>query len=128
MKFLLDTHIVIWLAREPQKLSSKVVQILENKNNDVYFSTINLWEIAIKTSLQRDDFYFDVVKLRAELLAHDFKELVISGNYAPYIAQLPFHHKDPFDRMLIAQAMANNLCLITQDNKIRQYQGVNLLH
>lgn len=101
MKYLLDTHIVIWLAREPEKLSPKIRQVIEDKNNDVYFSTVNLWEIAIKSSLQKADFYFDVGRLKAQLQNHDFQELVITSEYLPYIANLPFHHKDPFDRMLI---------------------------
>lgn len=127
MNYLLDTHIVIWLAREPQKLSPKIIEILENQSNQIYFSSINLWEIALKSGLKRSDFKFDVIKLHQLLLENGFLELPVTSKYAKTIELLPEIHKDPFDRMLIAQAMIENYCLITDDDKIALYDNVELL-
>lgn len=127
MKYLLDTHIVIWLAREPNKLSKTVADILENTENTIYFSTVNLWEIALKTNLKKDGFKFDTVKLYQRLLENGFLELGIDHKYTKILEDLPIIHKDPFDRMLIAQSMIDDLCLITNDDKIVQYQGVRFL-
>lgn len=127
MNYLLDTHIVIWLAREPQKLSSHVIDVLENQANTLYFSSINLWKIALKSGLNKPNFKFDVIRLEQQLLAHGFVELPVTSKYAKLIEQLPLIHKDPFDRMLIAQAMTENYCLITDDDKIAQYPQVALL-
>lgn len=127
MNYLLDTHIVLWLAREPNKLSKQIIEILENLDNQIYFSSINLWEIALKNSLGKSGFQYDVVKLKILLLENGFLELPVTSNHAPAIATLPFIHKDPFDRMLIAQAMTENICLITDDDKILQYPNLTLL-
>lgn len=127
MKYLLDTHIVIWLAREPNKLSKTIIEILENPENIVYFSTVNLWEIAIKINLKKDGFLFDTAKLYQQLLANGFLELAINHKYIKTLENLPIIHRDPFDRMLIAQSMVDELCLITNDDKIIQYQGLNYL-
>ncbi|MDI4481798.1 type II toxin-antitoxin system VapC family toxin [Moraxella lacunata] len=127
MNYLLDTHIVIWLAKEPHKLSNKVKNILENTENIIYFSTVNLWEIALKTNLKKDGFKFDTVKLYQRLLENGFLELGIDHKYTKILENLPIIHKDPFDRMLITQSMIDNLCLITNDDKIIQYQGLKFL-
>ncbi|OPH35606.1 PIN domain [Moraxella lacunata] len=127
MNYLLDTHIVIWLAKEPHKLSDKVKNILENTENTIYFSTVNLWEIALKTNLNKDGFKFDTIKLYQRLLENGFIELDINHKYTKILENLPIIHKDPFDRMLIAQSMIDNLCLITNDDKIIQYQGLKFL-
>lgn len=127
MKYLLDTHIVIWLAREPNKLSKTVAEILENPENTVYFSTVNLWEIAIKTNLKKDNFSFDTAKLYRQLLANGFLELPINHKYTKIVENLPIIHKDPFDGMLIAQSMVDDLCLITNDDKIIQYSSLKHL-
>ncbi|MBE9577632.1 MULTISPECIES: type II toxin-antitoxin system VapC family toxin [Moraxella] len=127
MNYLLDTHIVIWLAKEPHKLSNKVKNILENTENIIYFSTVNLWEIALKTNLKKDGFKFDTVKLYQRLLENGFLELGIDHKYTKILENLPIIHKDPFDRMLIAQSMIDDLCLITNDDKIIQYQGLKFL-
>lgn len=127
MNYLLDTHIVIWLAKEPHKLSNKVKNILENTENIIYFSTVNLWEIALKTNLKKDGFKFDTVKLYQRLLENGFLELGIDHKYTKILENLSIIHKDPFDRMLIAQSMIDDLCLITNDDKIIQYQGLKFL-
>lgn len=92
-----------------------------------YFSTVNLWEIAIKVNLKKDNFSFDTTKLYRQLLANCFLELPINHKYTKTLENLPIIHKDPFDRMLIAQSMVDDLCLITNDDKIIQYQDLKYL-
>ncbi len=127
MKYLLDTHIVIWLADEEEKLSKEVVDILTNCDNDIYFSPVNLWEMAIKKRQSHQEFQIDIDNLHSLLLRNDFQELLIKSDHAKQVENLPVYHKDPFDRMLIAQAMCEDMILITQDSKILQYNSVKIL-
>ncbi len=127
MRYLLDTYIIIWLADEQEKLSEKVLDILMDYNNEIYFSPVNLWEMAIKKRQSHQDFQIDVDKLHKLLLKNDFKELLINSEHAKQVEKLAVYHKDPFGRLLIAQAICTDMVLITQDSKILQYQEVKTL-
>lgn len=127
MEALLDTHIVIWTAYEPSKLSSKAVEILSDPGNRLYFSTATIWEIVIKRSLGRQaDYQVDVERLRLMLLRNGYRELKINSLHALAIASLPNIHGDPFDRLLIAQAAVERLVFLTRDEDVLKYPGAIL--
>ncbi len=123
MKYLLDTHVLLWAASTPEKLGQSVRQQLEDRQNQLYFSAASIWEIAIKQELNRADFKVDVMQLRRSLLENEYEELPIGSNHAVFTQALAKHHKDPFDRILIAQAWVEDMTLITADAQVAQYIG-----
>ncbi len=125
-QYLLDTHIILWLAGKPEKLSQEVKDILVDYDNIIYFSVVNLWEIAIKTKQSKQEFNVDIKKLYQQLLLHNFVELNVTCQHVLQLEELPLHHKDPFDRLLIAQAIKENICLISEDKMMARYYGLQL--
>ena len=123
MKFLIDTHLLIWAANEPEKLSSKAVSLMANPDHELLFSAASIWEIAIKNGLGRDDFKVDARLLRRGLLDNDYTELAITSAHAVFVESLPLIHKDPFDRILVAQATAEGITLLTADSTVAKYPG-----
>lgn len=123
MKVLLDTHILLWAAGEPHRLPVAARELLENPAIEPMFSPASLWEIAIKRSLERIDFQVDPRLLRRGLLDNGYQELPITGEHAVAVVGLPSLHKDPFDRMLIAQAIVAGIELITVDEIVARYPG-----
>jgi len=123
LKFLIDTHLLIWAANEPEKLSSKAVSLMENPEHELLFSAASIWEIAIKNGLGRDDFKVDARLLRRGLLDNDYTELAITSAHAVFVESLPLIHKDPFDRILVAQATAEGITLLTADSTVAKYPG-----
>jgi len=123
LKFLIDTHLLIWAANEPEKLSSKVVSLMTNPEHELLFSAASIWEIAIKNGLGRDDFKVDARLLRRGLLDNDYTELTITSAHAVFVESLPLIHKDPFDRILVAQATAEGITLLTADSTVAKYPG-----
>ena len=122
MKLLLDTHILLRAAAEPEKLSSTAKTLIENPQNQLYFSAASLWEIAIKNKLGRTDFKVDLPVLRRNLLDNGFEEIAINGAHTLALDTLPLIHKDPFDRILIAQANVEGITLMTADSTVSEYQ------
>jgi len=123
VRLLLDTHILLWAAAEPERLSRAAQSLLENVNNELIFSAVSLWEIAIKTARGREDFRVDAGLLRRDLFDNGYAELAMTGAHAAALTGLPPFHKDPFDRMLIAQAMIEGLTLVTSDPAVAKYPG-----
>lgn len=123
MKLLLDTHLLLWLGNSPERLPRVVRELIEDVSNDIYFSVLSLWEIAIKKRLGRDDFQVDARVLRRELLCDDYKELIINSEHIVVVDALPLLHKDPFDRLLIAQATVEGLTLLTKNKLVASYPG-----
>lgn len=123
MKFLLDTHLLLWAAGSPDRLSSEARLLLEDTDNTLFFSAVSLWEIAIKRGLGRTDFSVDARILRRELLDNGYHELVIRSEHAVSIECLPLLHKDPFDRLLVAQATVEGITLLTADEIVSKYPG-----
>lgn len=121
MKLLLDTHVLLWAAGEPGRLSPATRALLDDPENELLFSSASLWEIVIKHGLGREDFQVDVRVLRRGLLDNGYRELAMTGEHAVAIGDLPPLHKDPFDRMLIAQAMAEGIILLTVDPLLARY-------
>lgn len=123
MKLLLDTRMLLWAAGQPEHLPAGARAMIEDPANQLVFSAASLWEIAIKHGLGRPDFRADPALLRRGLLDNGYTELAITGRHAVAVAGLPPLHKDPFDRMLIAQATADGLLLLTVDPAVAQYSG-----
>jgi PIN domain nuclease of toxin-antitoxin system len=121
MKLLLDTHVLLWAAGQPDRLPSKVRKLLDDPRNEPIFSSASLWEIAIKSGLGRDDFQVDARLLRRGLLDNGYSELPITSEHAVAIDGLPPIQKDPFDRLLVAQAMVEGITLLTADPLVAQY-------
>lgn len=123
MKLLLDTQLLLWTARDTVRLSRKARELIESDESALFFSTASLWEIAIKHALGRADFIVDVAVLRSKLLSNDFGEISVEASHAIAFAGLPAKHKDPFDRMLLTQAICEKLALVTSDDILRHYDG-----
>ncbi len=121
MRLLLDTHLLLWAAAKSRRLPKPVRPLLEDAANEVFFSAASLWEIVIKSSLRREELGVDVAVLRPALAEMGFEELPVSGAHAERLATLPPLHKDPFDRMLVAQSLAERLLLLTNDGVLGGY-------
>ena len=123
MRLLLDTHLLLWAAEEPGRLSPAARKLMKDAGNELMFSAASFWEIAIKRGLGRSDFQIDPRLLRRGLLDNGYSELLIGSDHALAIDGLPRLHKDPFDRILIAQAMVEGITLLTADPLVAQYAG-----
>jgi PIN domain nuclease of toxin-antitoxin system len=123
MKFLLDTHIAIWILFDDPRLSRVAREILNNPGSEFLFSVCSIWEIAIKRGLYAPGFQHDPREVRGYLLRNGCEELTIQSQHVVEVDSLPPIHKDPFDRILIAQAMVEGITLLTSDPVIAQYPG-----
>jgi len=123
MRLLLDTHILLWAAVEPERLSDVASALMESPDNEIVFSALSLWEIAIKAGRGRGDFRIDAGVLRRNLFDNGYAELAVTGAHAAASAGLPPIHRDPFDRMLVAQAAVEGLTLLTSERTVAKYPG-----
>jgi PIN domain nuclease of toxin-antitoxin system len=123
VKLLLDTQLVLWAAGQPEKLSAEARSLLEAADNELLFSAASIWEITIKNGLGREDFRVEPRVLRRGLLDNGYLELPITSQHAVGVDGLPALHRDPFDRLLVAQAQAEGIMLITADAQVAQYPG-----
>ena len=123
MKLLLDTHLLLWAAGQPRRLPAAARKLIDDPNNELLFSAASLWEITIKKGLGRDDFRVDPRLLRRGLLDNGYGELAITGAHAVAVDGLPPIHKDPFDRILVAQSMLDSVTLLTADLLLARYPG-----
>ncbi len=123
MKLLLDTHVLLWAAGQPERLPPAARALLDDPRNEPMFSSASLWEIAIKSGLGRDDFQVNARLLRRGLLDNGYGELPISSEHAVAIDGLPPLHRDPFDRLLVAQSMVEGITLLTSDPLVAQYSA-----
>ena len=128
MKLLLDTHVLVWtvgqMASEPGHAMSVATRaLLEDDANELYFSSVGVWEVAIKSARGKPAFRIDPHLFRRALLESGYVELVITSEHAAAVASLPPIHQDPFDRMLIAQATVEGMLLLTNDEMIVRYPG-----
>ena len=123
MKLLLDTHLLLWAAGEPQRLSKQARRLIDNPENELLFSAASLWEVAIKRGLGRKDFKVDARLLRRGLLDNGYSELPIMSEHVVATESLPLIHKDPFDRILVAQATVEGITLLTVDSLVSKYPG-----
>lgn len=118
MKVIIDTHIFLWAVSEPEKLSPKQIEILERPSNVIYVSSISITEIMIKVSIGKLQIDFDPIVIAKE---SGFELLDFSSEDALVLKEMPFHHKDPFDRMLISQSLNRSFSLMSDDGKFNQY-------
>lgn len=122
MKLLLDTHLLLWAAAGTG-LSAGAVELIGDPDNELHFSAASIWEIAIKASLGRPEFALDAGVFRRELLESGYAEMSIGGDHAAAVSGLPDLHRDPFDRILIAQALVEGITLLTADVAVLAYPG-----
>lgn len=123
MMLLLDTQLLLWAAGQADRLSAEARRLLEDPGNELLFSAASLWEIAIKRGLGREDFRVEPRVLRRGLLDNGYRELPVASEHAVAIDSLPPLHRDPFDRLLLAQALAEGITLLTSDVQVSQYPG-----
>lgn len=123
MKLLLDTHLLLWAAGTPDRLSADARALIGSPDNEPFFSVASVWEIVIKHALGRPDFQVEARVLRRGLLDNGYSELAILSEHAVAIDALPNIHRDPFDRLLVAQAMVEGITLLTTDDRVCQYGG-----
>lgn len=121
MLILLDTHLLLWAAYEPEKLSAEARNWIGDDANTLLFSAASLWEVAIKSSLARSDFTVNPRILRRGLMENGYRELPVTSAHAVAVSELPPIHQDPFDRILVAQARTEGLTLLTSDAKVVAY-------
>jgi PIN domain nuclease of toxin-antitoxin system len=123
MRLLLDTHLLLWAAGKPGRLTAEARRLMKDGRNELMFSAASLLEIVIKRGLGRADFQIDPRLFRRGLLDNGYSELPIGSEHAIAIEGLPLLHKDPFDRILIAQATVEGITLLTTDSLVAQYPG-----
>ena len=123
MKLLLDTHLLLWTAVRPNLVPQTARILVDDPENQPFFSVASLWEVAIKQGLKRSDFRVDPRILRRGLLENGYQELTITSDHAFAVGLLPPIHKDPFDRILVAQATVEAIVLLTSDAIVASYPG-----
>ena len=121
MRLLLDTHLLLWTAYDSRRLSPRAAKLIGDESNDLLFSAISIAEISIKHGRGRTDFTVHPSATRKLLLEHGYEELALTGLHAEAVGGLPPIHKDPFDRMLVAQAEIEGATLLTADAAVAQY-------
>ncbi|MCL2342932.1 MAG: type II toxin-antitoxin system VapC family toxin [Firmicutes bacterium] len=121
MRYLLDTHALIWYFENSSELLQKIKELIKRPENDLYVYAMSLWEIAIKVNLGKLNLSFTFDKLIEDVRKRDFDILQIEDEYLRGLSSLPFIQKDPFDRLLISTALAENLTIITIDDNIQKY-------
>ena len=123
MRLLFDTHLLLWAATSPEKLPQKALEMLEDYSVTPLYSSAIIWEVAIKARLGRDDLQIDPRVWRTGMNENGYHELCIDSGHALIAGELPLIHKDPFDRMLVAQAKAEGVTLVTADAQVARYDG-----
>ncbi|MGA3015749.1 MAG: type II toxin-antitoxin system VapC family toxin [Bryobacteraceae bacterium] len=122
MNLLIDTHVLIWWSKNSRRLGRQAQKLISAPQNSIWVSSASIWEISIKVSLRRLELNgLPLEKIPEDLEHHGFSALPISFRHALAVHDLPFHHSDPFDRMLIAQAQCEDLVLLTADPSIMAY-------
>ncbi len=120
---MLDTHLLLWAAGQPDRLPEEARALIDSPENELFFSAASIWEVVIKSGLGRSDIQADARVLRRGLLDNGYGELPVGSEHVVAIVGLPAIHKDPFDRILIAQAQVEGITLLTVDPTVAQYPG-----
>jgi len=127
MKLLLDTHVFLWLRNEPEKVSKTVLDAYQNSENSIFLSLVSVWEMQIKQQLGKLQLAISLADMVQEQCTNnDLGIIPIDLHHILGVEQLPFHHKDPFDRLLISQAKIEKLILASSDSRFAQY-NIDLL-
>lgn len=123
MKLLIDTHLLLWSSIAVERVPDSALQLIKDPANDLMFSAVSIWEVAIKRARGRSDFDVDPAVLRRALIDVGYAELPVTSDHAIALLGLPPLHRDPFDRLLVAQARAEGVVLVTSDQMVAQYPG-----
>ena len=123
MRYLIDTHVIIWLAVNAHELPKGIKELIERTENDIYICSVSLWEIAIKIKLGKLDLKLPLDRLLNDIKTYGFNILQIEDNYLCKLLELPNIHKDPFDRLIISTALVEGLTIITIDENIQKYDA-----
>ena len=121
MKFLIDTHILIWYMEGNERLKDNEIAIIDNPENRILFSNVGLWEITIKSSLRKLDLYVPILEMESFLNEKNIQLYSFTYKHLNILHSLPYHHGDPFDRLIIAQAIADDLTIVTDDKLFKNY-------
>jgi len=121
MKYLIDTHILIWYMEGNEKLKNAEIAIIDNPENQIFISNVSLWEMTIKSSLKKLDLFVPILEMESFLNEKDIQLYSFNYQHLNTLHALPFHHGDPFDRLIIAQAIADDLTIITDDKQFKNY-------
>ena len=121
MRLLLDTHILLWTVSTDERLTAQARHLIGDPDNELLFSVASVWEVAIKFARRRADFIADPRVLRHALLDNLYREIAVTGEHAVAVANLPPLHRDPFDRILVAQSIVEGITLLTSDPRVAQY-------
>jgi len=126
MRLLLDTHVALWAVDAASRLPPRIFDMIEDRRNDVFVSAVTIWEIAIKSSLTRvrDPMPFSSAQAWSKFLEADFEMLLVTPAHAVAVETLPLHHGDPFDRLLVAQALVEPLTIVSQDSRLSAYTEI----
>jgi PIN domain nuclease of toxin-antitoxin system len=123
LRVLLDTHVFLWAISDPERLSSRVQEVIKDARNEVLLSIASAWEIAVKSSLGKLDLPHPAMAfVQRQLASHRLGILPIQLSHLSALEKLPWHHRDPFDRMLVAQCLAESASLVTVDTQLRRYE------
>ena len=121
MRALLDTHVLIWALGQPRRLPKHIQLVLQEQQNEIFFSAASIWEIAIKTQIGRVHFSVQPIEIARAAIDSGFTQLPVFAEVAALVGRLPMHHRDPFDRLLIAQAINQPARLLTADRLLARY-------
>jgi len=121
VRLLLDTHLLLWAAGPSPHLSARARRLIDDPDNELVVSAASLWEIAIKSALRRPNFRLDAPLFRRNLLNNSYQELAVTGEHVVAVVALPLLHRDPFDRILVAQSIVEGITLLTSDPRVAQY-------
>jgi PIN domain nuclease of toxin-antitoxin system len=121
MKYLLDTHAILWYFEDSKELPTKIYDIIDNPEAEIYVSSVSLWEIAIKISISKLELSMALDELLDIIKIRDFNVIHIENEYLTTLSKLPFIHKDPFDRLIVSSAITEKLTIITVDDNIQKY-------
>lgn len=125
MRILLDTHLVLWWLSGDKLLPREAETFIADSANEIYVSAASIWEVAIKVGLGR--MKGDPATIEAAIIPSGLSELRITGRHAAQVSRLPLHHRDPFDRLLIAQSLVEPMRLLTRDAMLAKYGELVLL-
>ncbi|SEG44903.1 PIN domain nuclease, a component of toxin-antitoxin system (PIN domain) [Bryocella elongata] len=120
-RVLPDTHLLLWIAEDSIRMPAEAAAVLKDEENEIFFSVASIWEVSIKAALNKPGYLADPSALRRGLLGIGFRELLITSAHVIAVAKLPHHHRDPFDRLLVAQARTEGLTLMTTDKTLARY-------